>query len=357
MRKHYLDNIRWITVFIVVIYHVLYMFNGQGVFGGLGPMSKVQYQDGFLYMVYPWFMALLFLVAGISARHSLEKRSASEFLAQRNLTLLIPSTLGLLVFHFLTGLFMMTTSGMVATTPKALIYPIAALAGTGPLWFSQVLWLLSVILLGILRFGGAKKLLALGEKISFIGILLLVVPVWGASQILNAPMITVYRFGIYGLVFLLGYFVFSHQSVIDRIKVHRFWLVPMALVLGLAYSLVHFGQPYADLTVLQSFFTNGFAWLAILAILAGGSAWLNFSNPWTKKFSSLSQGIYILHYLPIAVVGWLLKEKTNLAAIWVYAGTLVAVIILPPLLYEIIRRIPILKTLVLGIRGKKRAER
>ena len=32
-RKAYLDNIRWITVLLVVIYHVGYLFNGVGVLG------------------------------------------------------------------------------------------------------------------------------------------------------------------------------------------------------------------------------------------------------------------------------------------------------------------------------------
>ena len=31
MRKHYLDNIKWVTVVIVVIYHVLYMYNAEGI--------------------------------------------------------------------------------------------------------------------------------------------------------------------------------------------------------------------------------------------------------------------------------------------------------------------------------------
>ena len=32
-RRIYLDNIRWITVCIVVIYHVIYMYNGVQPFG------------------------------------------------------------------------------------------------------------------------------------------------------------------------------------------------------------------------------------------------------------------------------------------------------------------------------------
>ena len=31
MRRHYLDNIRWATVALVVVYHVLFMYNGEGI--------------------------------------------------------------------------------------------------------------------------------------------------------------------------------------------------------------------------------------------------------------------------------------------------------------------------------------
>ena len=56
-RKLYLDNIRWMTVVLVVIYHVVYMFNGVQPFGVIGPFREHQLQDCFQYLVYPWFMA------------------------------------------------------------------------------------------------------------------------------------------------------------------------------------------------------------------------------------------------------------------------------------------------------------
>ena len=65
-RKLYLDNIRWMTVVLVVIYHVVYMFNGVQPFGVIGPFREHQLQDCFQYLVYPWFMALLFVVSGMS---------------------------------------------------------------------------------------------------------------------------------------------------------------------------------------------------------------------------------------------------------------------------------------------------
>ena len=103
MRKYYLDNIRWMTVVLVVIYHVIYMFNGVQLFGVIGPFSKVQYQDAFLYLVYPWFMTLLFVVSGMSARYYLENHSVKEFIKTRTRKLLVPSTIGLFVFQWILG--------------------------------------------------------------------------------------------------------------------------------------------------------------------------------------------------------------------------------------------------------------
>ena len=41
-RRIYMDNIRWITVCIVVIYHVIYMYNGVQPFGVIGPFKEQQ---------------------------------------------------------------------------------------------------------------------------------------------------------------------------------------------------------------------------------------------------------------------------------------------------------------------------
>ena len=65
------------------------------------------------------------------------------------------------------------------------------------------------------------RLYAFGEKAALPVLFLLVIPVWGAAQILNTPVICVYRFGIYGICFLLGYYVFSHEKVTDRLARER----------------------------------------------------------------------------------------------------------------------------------------
>ena len=99
LRRAYLDNIRFITVCIVVIYHVIYIFNGVQPFGVIGPFKDRQIQDAFQYITYPWFMALLFVVSGMSSRYYLEKHSTKSFIKDRTRKLLVPSTLGLFAFH------------------------------------------------------------------------------------------------------------------------------------------------------------------------------------------------------------------------------------------------------------------
>ena len=79
MRKCYLDNIRWITVCIVALYHVIFMYNGIVSVGTVGAFHQNQWQDGIMYLLYPWFMVLLFIVAGMCSRYYLEKHKIKEF--------------------------------------------------------------------------------------------------------------------------------------------------------------------------------------------------------------------------------------------------------------------------------------
>lgn len=220
MRKTYLDNIRWITVVLVVIYHVVYMFNGIETAGVIGPLSdKVQYQDMFEYVVYPWFMVLLFVVSGMTSRYYPETHSDKEFLSNRTTKLLVPSTIGLFVFQWITGYYNMLIGGAfshMGALPKPVLYLIMSVSGTGPLWFIQLLWFFSVMLI-VIRKIEKNRLLCLCENANVLMLILLSIVIWGAAQILNTPVVTVYRFGIYGVAFLIGYFVLSHDAVTEKL--------------------------------------------------------------------------------------------------------------------------------------------
>ena len=242
MRRLYIDNIRWMTVVLVVLYHVIYMFNGIETFGVIGPFSGVQYQDTYQYLVYPWFMLLLFVVSGMSARYALERQTHGAFLKSRTRKLLVPSTLGLLAFWWILGYYNMLLSGALdslANVPKPVLFVIMAASGIGPLWYIQMLWVFSVILVWVRKIE-KDKLWALGGKATVPFVILLALVVWGAAQILNTPMIVVYRFGIYGLGFFLGYFIFSHDEMMERLE--KCWL--LLLVCALAVAVAGFAGAY-----------------------------------------------------------------------------------------------------------------
>ena len=104
MRRYaYLDHIRWMTVLLVIVYHVCYLFNGVGILGGVPNARNLPFLDTISGTVYPWFMVLLFVVAGMCARFALVQQGNRAFLRNRARKLLVPSTLGLFVLHWVTG--------------------------------------------------------------------------------------------------------------------------------------------------------------------------------------------------------------------------------------------------------------
>ncbi len=94
MRKLYLDQLRWTTVLLVLVYHVFYLFNDLGLF----------------------------------------------------------------VVHWITGYLNIRLGGGLSYIPKALIYPISVISGTGPLWFIQMLFLFSCILVLLRKLDPADRM-------------------------------------------------------------------------------------------------------------------------------------------------------------------------------------------------------
>ena len=358
MRKHYLDNIRWITVVIVLIYHVFYMYTGTGVQGGIGNITglKVQYWDIYQYVVYPWFMFLLFIVSGISSRLYLDNHTAKQFIKSRTTKLLVPSTIGLFVFWFIQGYINMSFGDAFATmseTPGIVVYFIMVMSGIGVLWYIQVLWIFSLLLV-LVRKIDKDRLWNLGGKTGIIAILLMTVLAYGAAQVLNTPIICVYRFGYYAFAFFLGYFVFSHDEVIEVLKKWFFVLSLITLILGFAFCYKYFGENYADAPINRYPLFTSFGWFASMAIIGGGAKYLNYTNAFMTWMTKRNFGLYVFHYLGISIVAFFLGTRGTVHPALIYVLSLVSGFVTSYVLYEIISRIPFFRWAVLGISGKKK---
>ena len=358
MRKSWLDNIRWSVVAVVVLYHVFYMYNAEGIPGVCGKITEldVQYFDLFQYFVYPWIMAVLFLVSGISSRLILEKRTDREYLISRTRKLLVPSTIGLFAFQFVQGLVNVSLSGVFEKAPGMPLPAKAAvcvLSGSGVLWTIQMLWLFSLALV-LIRKIEKDRLWRACESIGLPALLALVLPAFGAAQVLNTPIIVVYRFGLYFFYFLLGYFVLSHDAVVQVLK----WWFPLFLIislaLGAAFCARYFGQNYADVPVNRSVLFVCYGYFASLAVVGGTAKYGDRENAFTRWMSERSFGLYVFHYLGISAVGLFIGRPRLLPAPAVYLLSLLAGFAGAYALNAVISRIPGYRWAVLGIKSPGR---
>ena len=368
MRKHWIDNLRWVTVLLVLFYHVIYFYNNKGVFGGIGgfgewPQVK-QYQDVVMYILYPWFMPLLFLVAGISAHYALAHHSGREWFRSRTRKLLVPGTIGLFVFHWMTGYFntaVAARTGVFDGMPAVAKYVMMAVSGTGPLWFIQDLWLFSLLLLLIRKLDASGRFhdacgRVFGGKAGILWLVLLGVLFWlGEQTLIQNPrpespdgLLNLYKPLFYLIPFLLGYFVFSNDAVQDLLGKYWIPLLVCAAVAGVGLIVPTFGQDNTSPHYLGSPLNCLYGWLACLAMMAWFKARFDRTSAFAGYMTRSSFGINIVHYLVIASLGYMMKQYTQLPPWAMYVILAAAVFTLSPLLYEILRRIPFLRWSILG---------
>jgi len=355
-KRHYLDNIRWSTVILVVLFHTIYIYNGEASTGVIGPFSSSpQYQDVVQYLLYPWFMMLLFIVSGVCSRLSLEHKTEKEFLKSRTRKLLVPSTIGLVVFQWIQGYVNMLLSGAFEkipdTVPKPVLFLIMCVSGTGVLWYIQMLWVFSLVLVVIRKsIDKQDKLFSVTAAMRPWMMLLLCIPVYLAAQVLNTPVIVCYHFGSYGICFFIGFYVFAHDELVEKLSNCWKYLVPASILSGAVFTIKYFGENYADKPVINSPLCVLFAWLTCLAVFATMKRFGNRRNEFTDFMSRKSFGLYVFHYLPLSSCAYALNRYcSSLPPFLCYVSVSVSAFAGGYGLFEIVSRIPFLRWCVLGL--------
>ena len=82
--------------------------------------------------------------------------------------------------------------------------------------------------------------------------------------------------------------------------------------------------------------------------------WGDISNTFTRWMAAKSWGLYLFHYLFIAMTAYYLTMYTKFPAVLLYFFVAAAGFAGAYLANEIIRRIPVLRWIVCGIGGKKK---
>jgi hypothetical protein len=96
MRKYFIDNLRWISILLLFPYHVFMIYNTFGEPYYIKGIDSLVLSN-IIVLIWPWFMPLLFTLAGVSANYSLIKRYPSEYMKERLLKLFVPLFFGILL--------------------------------------------------------------------------------------------------------------------------------------------------------------------------------------------------------------------------------------------------------------------
>lgn len=346
MRKHYLDNLKSIVILLLFPVHALMIWNDYG--------SKFYIWTGedrilssLIIIVNPWIMSLLFVIAGMNAKYSLERRDVKTFAKERVSKLLIPFVSGLLLLIPIQTLyarkFFYNYNDSIFDNYRYFLTTFTDLSGydggfsPGHLWFILYLLIISFLSLLIIKFISNIKAVKRLKKMNTISIIFLFVPLWLMSYIASFG---VYSLGKYLTLYLIGYYIFSDEKNIDiiiknkKIILSLFCLSQIILVV-LYYKFSYYGD----------LFVNFVGWMGVLSCLIIGKEYLNKENKLTNYLKKASYPIYILHLPILVIIGYytlLLIDNTILQIFLIIIGSFITTIIV----YEIISRIPIVRRII-----------
>lgn len=345
-RKHYIDNLRNMTILLLFPVHTFMIWNDFGsrfyIWQGENRILSTC-----IVLVNPWFMPLLFVLAGMSARYALEKRSRKEFVIQRIHKLLIPF-LGGLVFlvPFQTVYARKFFENYEGSLWENLCYFFTHLTDfsgydgaftPGHLWFILFLFLISLLALAVFRFLPYEKLAAHVEKLPIVGVVLLFLPVWLMYYLGN--------FGGYSIgknlaLYLLGYYVLSNDLVAEKLEKSRKWLTCVCVIVTIASVIMYYSfSYYGDLWV------NFVGWFSILVLLATGKKCFNKRTGFTDYFNQASYPVYILHQsILVALAYYVVQISENLLIQVASIGF--GSFLLTVLAYHVVRLIPFARKLI-----------
>ena len=142
--------------------------------------------------------------------------------------------------------------------------------------------------------------------------------------------------------------MFSHDEVQEKVKNAWGPLMACAVVAGAVLIITTFGQDNTSPQYLGSPLNCLYGWLMCLALMGWFQAKFDRTGPFAQYMTRTSFGIYVVHYLVIASLGYMMKTYTQLPPVAMYVILAVAVFVLSPLLYEGLHRIPFIRWCVFG---------
>lgn len=247
-------------------------------------------------------MPLLFLLAGISARLSLTKRSRKQFIVERVLKLFVPFVFGTLfiapILSYTADKLNCGYDGNYFAHYVVFFTKWTDISGyDGGFTIAHFWFLLCLFVVGLI---GILIDLPLGKRIAKLNVektplwalvlLILLAYVAYPLQVAGKCILT------YLLLYLLGFYVFDKQDNVAKLTKLKWPFVAVYLILTSLSVWLFIWSDYG-LDALNMILTLLSGAFGILAMLSIGYSFMNKANKITRFLSSISFPAYIVHFV------------------------------------------------------------
>jgi len=362
-RAYYLDWIRIGVILLLVPFHSALTFGGHGDTFIRYPQQSVPTFDIGLWFLSTWIMPVLFVVSGIASYYALQHRTPDEYMRERRAKLLVPLIAGtLLVISFMSYLRALFIGSFHGNFLE--FYPVFFSKGPyprgnfswGQLWFLAYLYVFTLILKPLfvrtIREGAGSRLAAASSILEKgLWIYLIVIPSMFTETLLRPFFPGLQNlfwdwanFTLYLVLVFYGFVFAMNDRILDNIeRIRMFSLLLGTFLFVLVASLKLSGIEGAIFRVYPAYNTvMVFAW--VFTVLGYAKRFLNRQARFYKYLNKASFPFCIFHFLPITVAAYFIaRSDLNMWLRWLivvafsYPSTFA--------LYEIVRRIPVLRFL------------
>ena len=359
MRKHYIDNIRCLIIFLLIPYHAAQAFNTWGELN-----YYLFYPDkaisSFIVFCSPFYMPVMFLLAGISTRYAVKKRTYGQFFIERVKRLIIPFVFGTLFFcPIMAYIGDKTNCGYnggffahyrIFFTKWTDLSGFDGGFGVGQFWFLYFLFVISIAGIGIIAI---SKLIFKKERagnMPFWALCLFVIPL---PLLYDLLVVGGKSFAEYLYVFLIGYYVLSNDVILEKTEKFRYVSLAVGLIAGIAdvYMFIWSGRDFGVLNTIAKAFTE---WFMILALIGLGKRVMNRSGKVSEYLSHRSFLFFSIHFLWIVMFQYWFSGFVSGNT---FAAYLVPIVCAYPATFacsEVAYRIPLLSFLM-GAKSKPKS--
>jgi surface polysaccharide O-acyltransferase-like enzyme len=323
-RLGYLDNLRSLVIFLVVVMHSNVTYSGIGSwYYTEGNAASLDMVSRILFALYgsftqAWFMGILFFLAAFFAARSLAKRGPAAFVRERLFRLGVPLLIYMFVIDPFIRYFIMNY-GNIREHSNVLRFYLDYLASfrwigsTGPLWFVEALLVFSLPYAAWRAIRPSAKTAGDSPKVMTVILIVMVTGLAAFSIRLFQPIGTsvanlqLCYFASYIALFLLGLYAGERrwlENFPEKQGLTWFTVVLGAgLVLWLAI-VVASGAARGELLLTGGLNWQSFVyayWEAFVAIgfslglIAFFRKYLNVQNRFTKLLAANSFAIYMFH--------------------------------------------------------------